>query len=352
MTTDLPLLGLTLGHTREDVRRSQQYAVAAERAGLDLIGFGDSQTVFRELYAELTACALATERIAVGSVVTNCVTRVAAVTASAIATVDEISGGRAFLGIGTGQSATANAGVRRGTIEELRSYLRTLRRLHGRSTTPAEDESDPLAASLVWPIGEPPLIVHSSGPRSAAVATELGDGILLRLGDLPPDRLERHISGLRKQFGDAGGDPDTFRVWLYAPGLVCDDPSAAAAEMASLVAARAATVKESTCPPALVERVRKYLAGYDYTRHASAAEPVNARLLDRLGLFDYMVRRYSLVHGHTEMAERLRQLRASGVDAVIFGGAVNDKTQLIESVGELKTAERDHARVSERKDIH
>src|SRR5437763_15449220 len=77
----------------------------AEECGFDLLGVADSQSVFRELYVALTLAARETSRIRLGPVVTNPLTRHLVVTASAISSVDEISGGRAMLGLGSGDSA-------------------------------------------------------------------------------------------------------------------------------------------------------------------------------------------------------------------------------------------------------
>ncbi|HKB24623.1 MAG TPA: LLM class flavin-dependent oxidoreductase, partial [Methylomirabilota bacterium] len=74
----------------------------AEGHGFDWLGVADSQSVFRELYVALALAALNTSRARVGPLVTNPLTRHLVVTASAIASVDELSGGRAVLGIGSG----------------------------------------------------------------------------------------------------------------------------------------------------------------------------------------------------------------------------------------------------------
>ena len=75
----------------------------AEDTGFEWLGVADSQSVFRELYVALTLAALHTRRVRLGPLVTNPLTRHLVVTASAIASVDELSGGRAVLGLGSGR---------------------------------------------------------------------------------------------------------------------------------------------------------------------------------------------------------------------------------------------------------
>src|SRR5688500_6085265 len=74
----------------------------AETVGLDLLGITDGQMIWRDLWISLAAAALGTKRIRLGPWVTNPVTRHPTVTASALCTLDELAGGRAFLGIGAG----------------------------------------------------------------------------------------------------------------------------------------------------------------------------------------------------------------------------------------------------------
>ena len=71
----------------------------------------------------LTVAALETERVQIGPSVTNPLTRHPAVMASAIASLHELSGGRAFLGIGTGDSAILNLGLRPARLRALREYV-------------------------------------------------------------------------------------------------------------------------------------------------------------------------------------------------------------------------------------
>src|SRR5215510_10013479 len=101
----------------------------AEDQGFDWLGVADSQSVFRELYVALTLAALNTSRIRLGSLVTNPLTRHLVVTASAISSVDELSGGRAMLGIGSGDSALYTIGAPPATVAGLQDAVTTVGRL-------------------------------------------------------------------------------------------------------------------------------------------------------------------------------------------------------------------------------
>ena len=109
-----------------------------EESGFDWLGVADSQSVFRELYVSLTVAALNTTRIRLGPLVTNPLTRHPVVTASAIASVDEVSGDRAVLGIGSGDSAISTVGAPPSTVAGLEDAIVTL----GRLTSGAPVERD------------------------------------------------------------------------------------------------------------------------------------------------------------------------------------------------------------------
>jgi len=86
-----------------------QRAVALTKQAEDA-GFGygwifDSHVLWRDPYPLLTLMALNTTRLRLGTCVTNPAVRDPSVTASTLATLNEISGGRMDLGIGRGDSS-------------------------------------------------------------------------------------------------------------------------------------------------------------------------------------------------------------------------------------------------------
>jgi 5,10-methylenetetrahydromethanopterin reductase len=83
----------------------------AETSGFDAVWVADER-FYREVYAVLTRLALATTRVRLGPCVTDPFSRHPALTAMAIATLDEIAQGRAVLGLGAGVSGFAELGIR------------------------------------------------------------------------------------------------------------------------------------------------------------------------------------------------------------------------------------------------
>ena len=114
----------------EPIDGTFSFARRYEDAGFDGLLFFDTQNLAPECLVSLAAAAKETTSLGLGTGVTNPMTRHAAVTASAFSTLQVISNGRAYLGIGRGDSALAHlsyspasAGAFEDYLSDLKSYL-------------------------------------------------------------------------------------------------------------------------------------------------------------------------------------------------------------------------------------
>ena len=101
-------------------------AADTEAWGFDGLALTDSQNQSPDTYIALTLAARETSTLKLGPGVTNALTRHPAVTAGAIASLQEISGGRAMLGIGRGDSSLFNIGHKPVGLAPFEAYLRNL----------------------------------------------------------------------------------------------------------------------------------------------------------------------------------------------------------------------------------
>src|SRR5688572_8328676 len=113
-------------HLRMD--QVAEHARAADEAGFTQMTMIDSQNLSRDVYSMLTVAALNTKRIKLATGVTNPITRHPTVTANAIASINEISGGRAFLGLGGGISSVWTMGVKTQPLRDVREMVGFLRK--------------------------------------------------------------------------------------------------------------------------------------------------------------------------------------------------------------------------------
>lgn len=98
----------SLGLMPVSLRSIAEEAKLADECGFDMLWTGDMQSTHRELYTSLMVLGGNTVNAQIGPGVTNPVTRDPVVTASAVASLSEYTDGRAFVGIGAGDSALKN----------------------------------------------------------------------------------------------------------------------------------------------------------------------------------------------------------------------------------------------------
>src|SRR5678809_872514 len=120
--------GFTL-KPENDLKRTVELTRRAEANGFSYGWLFDSHVLWREAYVLLTLMAQASERLRLGTCVTNPATREPSVTASALAVLDELSGGRMDLGIGRGDSARRVLAKQPITMADTEQAIRAIRAL-------------------------------------------------------------------------------------------------------------------------------------------------------------------------------------------------------------------------------
>lgn len=156
----------------------------AEANGFQDFWFADEK-FFRDPFVSLTHTAHHTSTIRLGTCVTDPFTRHPALIAMAAATLDEVSAGRAVLGLGAGFSGLEAMGVTRGkTVRTLRQAIDAIRRLWAGETVRVEDEAFVLRdVRLDFPARRDiPILLASSGKQVLRLAGEAADEVML--GDL------------------------------------------------------------------------------------------------------------------------------------------------------------------------
>src|SRR5579875_253482 len=110
------------GTTVKDYNWYRRWLDVGEAAGFELLSTGDSQSLWGDPFVSLAVAAQVTARPRLGVVVSNPRTRHPAVAASALVALQQLSGGRMFFGVSSGDSALRNIGVRPATLAELESF--------------------------------------------------------------------------------------------------------------------------------------------------------------------------------------------------------------------------------------
>ena len=307
----------------------------AEDVGLDLVGVADSQSVFRELYTTMALCAQATSRVRIGPSVTNPITRHPAVAASGIATVDEIAPGRAFFGIGSGDSAILNLAERPATLAGMRAYIETVRALH--VTGAATWAERPVR--LTWAKRAIPIYLSAEGPKTLQLAGEIADGVLVNVG-LEPALVREAVAHVHTGARRAGRDPSSIDLWTLVRANVTDDVTAGLDEIAMELASNAHhvfrfTLEGKHVPDELADAIRRVQKGYAPAAHEALGPSPNAALLDREPVLRaWLAERFAAVGPPAVVAARLRGVVEAGITGLLITGFVAERARLIRALGE------------------
>ena len=185
--------------------RTERLTRLAEASGFTYGWVFDSHVLWKEPYVLLTLMAQASERLRLGTCVTNPATREPSVTASALAVLQLLSHGRMDLGIGRGDSARRVLGKPPTTLATLEEATATIRELcEGRAV-----EYEGTKLQLDWaPKHKLPVWIAGYGPKALAVTGRVADGAIIQIAD---PELVRWCVDLLHDGAEGGRDPKTLR---------------------------------------------------------------------------------------------------------------------------------------------
>ncbi|HEU0244938.1 MAG TPA: TIGR03842 family LLM class F420-dependent oxidoreductase [Candidatus Limnocylindrales bacterium] len=320
------------------IDRTLALATQAEAAGFSHGWLFDSHVLWRDPYPLLTLIAQATTRLRLGTCVTNPATREPSVTASTLAVLDEVSGGRMDLGIGRGDSARRVLGKPPTSMKDLETAVHVIRALvEGRSI-----EFEGAMLELPWASGyRLPVWIAGYGPVALKLTGRIADGAMLQIGD--PDLVRWFVSQVRASAREAGRDPDSVAVMAAAPAHVGDlaDGRDRTRWFPALVSNHVVDLVNKYPREDLPEELTQYVRdreGYDYLHHAEVGSS-NAQFVT-----DDIVDRFCLVGSVEQHIERLRALAEAGVDQFNLYLMNGDEEQQLEIYGrEIIPALRDIA---------
>jgi len=320
-------------------RRAARVAADLEAAGWDGLLVVDSQNLSGDPYVALALAATATTRLGLGTGVTNSVTRHAAVTAGSIASIQLLSGGRAVLGIGRGDSALAHLGRAPARLASFERYLRQLQTyLRGEAvpfdeidlpveTAPPMSELEladaPEASRIGW-IAERaarvPVEVAASGPKVIAIAALHADRVMFALG-ADEERIAWGIDHAREARRRAGLDPDGIAFGAYLNcGCHPDVEAARNLVKGGLTTFARFSVMHGRANGPVSERDRAVLTdlrnSYDMRAHTRGDSRQAGVLTPEF------IDRFAIAGPPDRCIARLRGLAALGLDKVALTGAM------------------------------
>jgi len=286
------------------------FAQAAEDAGFERIWVGDSPLIWQDVYVWLTVLALNTRRVSLGPGVTHPLVRHPAVTASAIGTLNMLSGGRMVVGIGAGDSAHGTMGIKPAEPAVVTEAIRLIKGLHRGEEVPFQDHQ----LKLVWSRQQIP-IYWSTGRRSClALAGELCEGVILP-SPVDADILRRQVAVVREAAAATGRKPSDVKVCLWTNLYVATDEQEIEQARFHTRASANSRLRHSRwwLPPELRERAQRIHAQYRYYEHGNE----HAAQYEQTGMD--AVELMAIVGTPDQCIAKLRMCEEAGVDELMLG---------------------------------
>ncbi len=179
-------------------------AVLAEEMGYDRCWLFDEGVMTRDVFVVLAAVAQRTSTIKIGTGITNPYVRHPGATAAAIASIDELSNGRAFLGIGAGGGLALGPLVveRTRPLQVVADAVIAMRKLFAGEAVTMTSETFALdGARLGYARPDIEIFVGGRGPQMTELGGRLADGFYLSYPYLPG--LTDQVAAIREAAGGA-----------------------------------------------------------------------------------------------------------------------------------------------------
>jgi probable F420-dependent oxidoreductase len=290
------------------VSRTVGWAKRAEEVGFDYVWAWDSHVLWQEFYVTFALIGAATSTLRLGPCVTNPATRDVTVSASAMATLNEVTGGRMDVGMGRGDSARRVIGKTPVTVERMEADARLIKDLaEGR-----EVDYDGTALQLKWSEGHAlPIWFAAYGPKALRACGRTADGLIMQLAD--PYILEWSLRYVREGAEQAGRSMDDIRIQVAAPCYVDDDAAKARDQVRwfpALISNHVVDLVNRYKTQELPQALTDYIAareGYDYAHHGRTGSD-NAEFVT-----DEVVDRFCVIGTADDCIAKLRELQGLGM---------------------------------------
>jgi 5,10-methylenetetrahydromethanopterin reductase len=299
----------------------------SEELGYAGLWVADSHSIMRDAFSILSVLATQTNTLQLATGVTHTVTRHPAVLANSWATLQEMSEGRAICGIGVGESAVHNLGLRPERLAVFEEKVKVMRALiNGESVEYGGKE-----IQMPWSTQPVPIIMASSGPKSLRLAGRIADGVLFQVGS-DPRFAQYALDNIRLGAEEAGRKLEDLKLYMRIATAVNDDRDQAHKEIKGYASVAAGTVF-STVPreyfdDELYDDLSRMKEAYDYAHHGSNASQHSDLLTKRI--FDAI----AVACPPTEAIERFSTLAGMGINGFVWPAGMDNPHPYMETFAE------------------
>jgi alkanesulfonate monooxygenase SsuD/methylene tetrahydromethanopterin reductase-like flavin-dependent oxidoreductase (luciferase family) len=258
-----------------------------------------------------------------GPLVTNPVTRHPTVMASTMATLNEISNGRAILGLGRGDSAVRTLGLTPMRVEAFRTVSQQMQALCRGETVTMHDTP----VHFPWLTRPVPLFIAAYGPRMLQLAGEIADGVILQIAE--PAVVEWSLRSVRQGAAQAGRESPPPEIVIAAPSYISADPVHTLSRVCAFPAVVSNHVRDllrqypdSSLPATLLKDI-DVVQDYDYQQHGQPDAP-HARAVS----YD-LAARFTIIGTIADCRAKIARLAACGATQIcLYLNVVEEEHQL------------------------
>ncbi|MGI9235046.1 MAG: LLM class flavin-dependent oxidoreductase [Woeseiaceae bacterium] len=304
--------GLSRGVSpREDFKKVGELAKMIEDNGFENLWFIDHQLGMKDVYAAMNVAALSTERIEIGSAVTNLQTRHPTVTANATTALDDMSDGRALLGLGAGWVALHSINKRPSKIAELREGIGDFRKLFSGE----EIELYGTELQLATARRQIPIYLAVSQPNMLRLAGEICDGAIL-MGAADPEFCEWQLKYIYEGLEKAGRDRSDITIDIIITLSADENERKAIEDVAAWATSQAAQFDQWKLIPEGWKRFapefKEAVESYHFKEHLSL------RAEHKQVVSDEFVQSVAIAGDMDECVNRLRSICELDIDRISF----------------------------------
>ncbi len=301
----------------KDTRRFIDLAKMADDYGAEAVGTHDTAFIGGDAYVRATLIALGAARARVGLRPTNPLTREPQVMASFLASIDSLTGGRAFMDMASGDSAVLNIGYQVATRARIEDYVTCVRDLLAKGEATYQGRPQRVRWASTVTRQRIPIFICAEGPKMLHLGGRIGDGVTAGTGLLPAvikDTIARVHAGAR----EAGRDPSEVDIWFTTRTSLDEDRDRAIQGVKASV----------HVPDELRAKIQEYVDGYELYDHV-LHEGRNPKRMEALGLTSYALDRFALAGNASDWIQRIERIAEAGARKIWVSLRATDmETQL------------------------
>jgi 5,10-methylenetetrahydromethanopterin reductase len=300
------------GFTATDtVSEAVEYARSLEAWGWDALWAIDSQQLYTDLYVTLTACAEATDDLTLAPGITNPKSRHPSVTANAVASLDQVAGGRVLLGIGAGDSGVYSVGKEPADVDQLHESAAKIQRLLRGEEIEFNGEPFQLAPRR----RDVDVYVAAEGPVTLRMAGQVADGVIFGGGPKPAVVEELGLANIREGAARSGRSLDDIDIVTLTPTCVADTRARAVEKLKPVIepiAYHNFTFSVEEAPQEIRDDLETLVRRHDMQEHGDEEADALAEIGDEV--WEYLGDRFAVAGPPDRCRDRLQRLRNLGVD--------------------------------------